>query len=243
VTTKPTGPGILPALDKLAVPIDSIGPWPGNPRKGDLRAIRESLARTGQYRPLIVQAGTNYIMAGNQTWHAARELGWRKIAVLTHEVDDETGRRIVAVDNRSSDLAGYDDALLADLLSGLDDLIGSGYSPDDLDDLLAKVSAEGAAVVLDESPTEAKYSESPEHEAQRAARIAEWEPHYSTGLTEVILVYPEATRTTVLYNIDEIRQKLGKDATASDSVDVALQIALLVAAGECEKAQKALAPP
>ncbi|WP_220140271.1 ParB/RepB/Spo0J family partition protein [Kitasatospora acidiphila] len=125
----------------LAVPIGDLAPYHRNPRTGDLASIRESLTTNGQYRAIVVNRGThtgrpNEILAGNHTWKAANELGWDQIAATWIDVDDEAAARIVVVDNRTSDLAGYDTALLADILSELPDLDGTGYDQHALDALL-----------------------------------------------------------------------------------------------------------
>lgn len=124
-------------LSALAVPIDSLTPYQDNPRCGDLEAIKESLAVNGQYRPIVANRRTGEVLAGNHTLRAAEQLGWTRIAVTWVDVDDETARRIVLVDNRSNDLAGYDDALLASILEDLPDLEGTGYDQAALADLLA----------------------------------------------------------------------------------------------------------
>nr|DAU79986.1 MAG TPA: ParB protein [Caudoviricetes sp.] len=124
-------------LSALAVPIDSLTPYQDNPRCGDLEAIKESLAANGQYRPIVVNRRTGEVLAGNHTLRAAEQLGWTRIAVTWVDVDDETARRIVLVDNRSNDLAGYDDALLASILEDLPDLEGTGYDKAALAELLA----------------------------------------------------------------------------------------------------------
>lgn len=124
-------------LSALAVPIDSITPYRDNPRRGDLDAIKESLAVNGQYRPIVANRRTGEVLAGNHTLRAAELLGWTQIAVTWVDVDDETARRIVLVDNRSNDLAGYDDALLASILEDLPDLEGTGYDQAALAALLA----------------------------------------------------------------------------------------------------------
>ena len=124
-------------LSALAVPIDSLTPYQDNPRRGDLEAIKESLAVNGQYRPIVANRRTGEVLAGNHTLRAAEQLGWTRIAVTWVDVDDETARRIVLVDNRSNDLAGYDDALLASILEDLPDLEGTGYDQAALAELLA----------------------------------------------------------------------------------------------------------
>lgn len=128
----------IPAtLDALRVPIDSLRPYGRNPRRGNVTAIAASLRRHGQYRPIVVNARTSEVLAGNHTLSAARELGWEEIAATFVDVDEDTAARIVLIDNRSNDLASYDEGALAEILGGLPDLEGTGYAPDDLLELLA----------------------------------------------------------------------------------------------------------
>lgn len=117
------------------VGVDTLTPFPGNPRKGDVSVIAESLSATGQYRPIVVQASTRMILAGNHTWLAAKQIGWTDIHIVPVDVDDVTAKKIVLVDNRSADLGAYDTQALLDLLREVDDLTATGYTPDDLSHL------------------------------------------------------------------------------------------------------------
>ena len=129
------------ALTVNAVAIDSITPHPRNVRQGDVGAIVESLKAHGQYRPIVVQKSTGHILAGNHTWKAARLLKWAKIDVTTIDVDDDEALRILLIDNRSNDLAAYDEHELLELLKELATtdimLDGTGYTLEDLDDKMA----------------------------------------------------------------------------------------------------------
>lgn len=130
-------------IAKQAVAIDSISPHPRNVRQGDIGAICTSLEAHGQYKPIIVQKQTGYIVAGNHTWQAAKSLGWDKIAVLSLDMDDDRALRILLADNRTSDLADYDSYALAEILSEFArgyDMAGLVWSQDDLDDMLANQS-------------------------------------------------------------------------------------------------------
>lgn len=123
------------------VALTSLQPYPGNPRKGDLQLIKDSLEANGQYRPIVAQKSTRFILAGNHTWRAAKELGWTEMDVSFVDCDDETAKRIVLVDNRSNDVAGYDDHALLSLLQDLEGgYAGTGYGDDDLTKLLDKLA-------------------------------------------------------------------------------------------------------
>ncbi len=98
------------------VPTDRLRLHPDNPRRGDVAAIQESLRLHGQFKPIVVNRATREVLVGNHTLIAARELGFSEIAVVFVEVDDEQAKRILVVDNRTSDLAGYDPEALAELL-------------------------------------------------------------------------------------------------------------------------------
>ncbi|MEU2857534.1 ParB N-terminal domain-containing protein [Streptomyces mirabilis] len=129
------------SLLPLAVPVDDLTGYHRNPRTGDVDAIAESLRVNGQYKAIVVNRGThtgrpNEILAGNHTWAAAKELGWEQIAATWVDVSEEDAARIVVVDNRTSDLAGYDSELLADILEDLPNLDGTGYDQTALDKLL-----------------------------------------------------------------------------------------------------------
>ncbi|MEV6946708.1 ParB/RepB/Spo0J family partition protein [Streptomyces sp. NPDC051172] len=136
-----TASRIPASLAELAVPVDELAPYHRNPRTGDIDSIAESLSANGQYRAIVVNRGThtgrtNEILAGNHTFKAAKQLGWDTIAVTWLDVDDAAAAKIVIVDNRTSDLAGYDTVLLADILTELPDLQGTGYDQEQLDQLL-----------------------------------------------------------------------------------------------------------
>jgi hypothetical protein len=117
------------------VPIDSLKPYPLNPRRGNLRAIQESLTINGQYRPIVVQQDSNFILAGNHTWQAAKNLGWSEIAVTFIEADEKAAKKIVLADNRTSDLGSFDDSMLLELLEELESWEGTGYSVDEFDNI------------------------------------------------------------------------------------------------------------
>jgi len=122
------------------VPIESIYSHPKNQRRGDLGSIVESMRINGFYGSLVVQRSTNYIIAGNHRWRAAFELGFTEVPVCFVDVDDERALRMLLADNRTSDIAGYDERGLADLLLELShssqSFEGTGYTQEDYEDLL-----------------------------------------------------------------------------------------------------------
>lgn len=121
---------ITPGTDQAeSIPLSSLSAHPRNPRRGNIPAIAESLAINGQYRPIVVQLSTRFVLAGNHTAEAARRLGWTEIVGVWADVDDDEALRILLADNRTADLATYDQAALDAILAGIeaDQLAGSGW--------------------------------------------------------------------------------------------------------------------
>jgi DNA modification methylase len=142
---------ILPALHQTAeiVDIDTLEHWPGNARVGHMETLLASLGRHGQYKPVIYQASTRRVVVGNHTLRGMRELGATQIAAVGHDLPDDEARAIGIVDNRSNDLATWDDHLLLTELEqmpmfddGTFDLTGTGFDQDDLDKLLVATQPE-----------------------------------------------------------------------------------------------------
>lgn len=139
-------------LQHLAVPVTELTPHPKNVRQGDVGAITESLKQHGQYRPIVVQKSTGHILAGNHTYKAAKALKWKEIAATFVDCDDDQATRILLMDNRANDLASYDDGALAEMLKQLMDteqqLAGTGFDPDDLQQILDDLGATELPTVL-----------------------------------------------------------------------------------------------
>jgi hypothetical protein len=167
-------------LKQLAHPINQFKTHPRNVRQGDVGAITESLNAHGQYRAIVVQKSTGYVLAGNHTLMAARALGWKEVAATFVDCDDEQALRILLVDNRANDLAMYDDRALADVLKELAStdlgLEGSLFNGDDLDDLIYRLEGTTGNATEGKSLTEEsdKYAENDTRTLMLPYRVSEY---------------------------------------------------------------------
>ena len=109
---------------------------PDNPREGDIGAIIDTLTAHGQYRPIVANIQTGHVVKGNHTLQAIRALGWDTCAVRWINVPAADETKIMLIDNRTSDLATYATDTLKDTLRTLHNAAGTGYSGDDIDDIL-----------------------------------------------------------------------------------------------------------
>lgn len=127
--------------------MDLVQPHPRNVNQGDLDAIIESIKATGFHGALLVQEGTNYIVAGTHRWRAAKACGLTHIPMIFGVMSDEVALRKMLADNRTARLGAADEAKLAELLqdiqSAYGDLDGTGFDGGDLDQLLADLGLDG----------------------------------------------------------------------------------------------------
>lgn len=128
-------------IASLSIPVDDLQEHPMNVRQGDVGAISESLTAHGQYRPIVVQRSTNHVLAGNHTLKAARALKWSHVAATFVDCNDDQAMRILLVDNRTNDLASYDEPALIEALKQLtatdQGLIGTAFDTSALDEMIA----------------------------------------------------------------------------------------------------------
>ena len=124
------------------VTIESLKLDPNNARKHSKRnldAIAASLNKFGQRKPIVVHNGV--VIAGNGTLEAAKTLGWTEISIsrCPDDWDNDTAKAYALADNRSSELAEWDDKILSTQLLDLDDMGWDiediGFSQKDLPDL------------------------------------------------------------------------------------------------------------
>jgi hypothetical protein len=160
------------------VAIDALQMHPDNPRRGDVATIVESIEAHGFYGAVIVQRSSMRVLAGNHRLLAARQQGITRLPAIFVDVDDDAAKRIMLVDNRTNDIAEYDDSALTALLRSLDgDLFGTGFDQDDLAELLA---ADDAMRLLDEDGAQERIDDDfPVHDRKRIgdAAFAYWLEH------------------------------------------------------------------
>jgi len=109
---------------------------PDNPRRGDHDAIVKSVLNNGVYTPPKVQVSTGYVLAGNHSFDAMIDAGARQMPWVWLDVDDREARRIMADDNRTAELGGYDEQMLLLNLRALEaegDLDLTAWTSADLD--------------------------------------------------------------------------------------------------------------
>jgi site-specific DNA-methyltransferase (adenine-specific) len=103
------------------VPISSLKQDANNARKHspkNLKAIKGSLRKFGQQKPIVVD-GEGVVIAGNGTLAAAQEIGWTEIDVVRTALVGADAVAFALADNRTAELAEWDDAILGGALQAL----------------------------------------------------------------------------------------------------------------------------
>ncbi len=113
------------------IQVSSLNSDPANARKHSDRnidAIKSSLARFGQQKPIVVDAN-NVVRAGNGTLEAAKALGWEEISVVRSGLEGSEMSAFAIADNRTAELAEWDEEILAATMNGLRE---DGVEPEQL---------------------------------------------------------------------------------------------------------------
>jgi ParB family chromosome partitioning protein len=131
------------------IPIVNLSQDQANARKHgerNLAAITASLRRFGQVTPIVVDQ-SNVVRKGNGTLQAAVAMGWDEINCIRTELASSDAIAYAIADNRTSELAEWDDDVLAAQLQGLltDDaalLDAAGFDEDELAKMLDQFNVE-----------------------------------------------------------------------------------------------------
>jgi len=172
--------------------ISSLISDPANVRKHNIKnleAIKGSLAKFGQQKPIVV--GENgVVIAGNGTLAAALALGWNEIDVVRSKLIGPDATAFAIADNRTAELAEWDDELLRDQLRSL-----SEYD----DRLLA---ATGFEDPLAGAPIEQEPAREGPHGFDYGRDTYEAKP-----FKQLILIYPAEELEMITRQLDEIMRE------------------------------------
>jgi ParB family chromosome partitioning protein len=97
-----------PTGEAQLIDVKSIGPNPQQPRKtfsaAELAELAQSIKENGLLQPLLVRPapkapGRYELVAGERRLRAVQTLGWKEVAAVTREVDDDTLLVLALVEN------------------------------------------------------------------------------------------------------------------------------------------------
>lgn len=126
-----------------SIRVVDLRPDPTNARKHGARnldAVKASLVEFGQQKPIVIDRD-NVVRAGNGTLEAAKALGWDRIDCVRTDLDHVRATAYAIADNRTAELAVWDDEVLVATLAAMDeagiDLSCIGFTEAEADAILS----------------------------------------------------------------------------------------------------------
>ena len=116
------------------MPIDTVKPYIYNPRVNDqaVDAVARSIEEFGFRSPIVVDESKT-IINGHTRLKAAKQLGLEQVPVLlADDLTEEQVRAFRLADNKTAELAEWDDDMLEEELSLLDDIDMSEFGFEDM---------------------------------------------------------------------------------------------------------------
>ena len=156
------------------VAIDELRPWEQNPRNNAsaVDSVADSIRRFGFGAPILAQP-SGRVIAGHTRLLAARALDLDRVPVRYLDLDDAEASALALADNKLTELADWDEELLAGVLDELRaadvDLDGLGWSEGELESMLAELDGEPVE--------EGDLPEVPEEASSQAGEVYELGPH------------------------------------------------------------------
>lgn len=122
---------------------------PANARKHNdknIDAIIASLRRFGQQKPIVIDRN-NIVRAGNGTLEAARRLQWESIDCVVTSLNGSDAVAYAIADNRTAELAEWDEDTLAAQLNGLlseseEIALAAGFTPSEVESMIKRFDDE-----------------------------------------------------------------------------------------------------
>lgn len=128
-----------------AYPIANLKPFPGNPRihpDSEIQMLIKNIRHFGWTNPVLVQEGTNNVIAGHGRIQAAKKMKRKTVPVLVWKVNDQDALAHMVADNRLGALSGWDIPKLKDILGDLEgnsfDIELTGFTDVNVDTLLGQ---------------------------------------------------------------------------------------------------------
>ena len=140
------------------VGVDKVFLSPSNPRFNDeaVPHVAASIRRFGWQQPIVAKR-SGELIAGHTRLKAALGLGLSEVPVVWFDGSDLEATAYQIADNKTHEFSSWNETELAALLQELraeDALEGVGYSSQEIDELLAELSAQEAPDLEDPGPSE-----------------------------------------------------------------------------------------
>lgn len=184
------------------VDVDKLVPWSKNPRRNEpsVETVIKSIRRFGWGAPLTARKANGEIIGGHTRIKAAKVLGIKRVPVRYMDLTEAEAHALAIADNKTNELAGWDDMLLAETVFTFDNLDGLGFDDKEIDLLRGLVEPKPQDLNLD----------------------YEIAPSMNLGQRQIAFVLKNEVASRVIARLEQV----AKDNNAKGSVGERLGIAL-----------------
>jgi hypothetical protein len=215
-------------LRPLAVPVETLRNDPRNARvhpDRNIHAIRQSLRKFGQQKPIVVQDDGVTIITGHGTLQAAVLEGWSHVAVSVSDLNGRDATAYGLADNRTAETAEWDFEQVTKLIKELQaaeydvealgwadyeltPLLAADWSPAAIEDLTDGTAAKAPTAASGSSPDDSDDEDDPEATGNA--------PEASSGRPDLKYVpFTEDQHELVLSAVEKLKEHEG-DMSISD---------------------------
>nr|DAT07833.1 MAG TPA: ParB protein [Caudoviricetes sp.] len=120
-------------MDVKTVSIDSIKPYPNNPRLNDnaVDKVANSIKEFGFQQPIVVDKD-GVVIVGHTRLKAAKKLGLKEVPVVyATNLNEEQVKAYRLADNKVGEESVWDNKKLLEELGGIDDSLFTGFTKSD----------------------------------------------------------------------------------------------------------------
>jgi len=181
---------------------------PANVRTHDsknLESIKASLARFGQQTPIVVNS-KGIVVAGNARLMAAKMLNWSSVEIVRTNLEGAEAIAYAIADNRTAELAGWDEAALAQQLAALQ------IDDEELANIAGFTDAEIEAMMM--VGTKIENSENGKSVVESSEKYAE------SVIKQIVLVFDAKEYKSVIESFESYAEKNG----LSDNTSVVIHL-------------------
>jgi hypothetical protein len=181
---------------------------PANVRTHDsknLESIKASLARFGQQTPIVVNS-KGIVVAGNARLMAAKMLNWSSVEIVRTDLEGAEAIAYAIADNRTAELAGWDEAALAQQLAALQ------IDDEELANIAGFTDAEIEAMMM--VGTKIENSENGKSVVESSEKYAE------SVIKQIVLVFDAKEYRNVIESFESYAEKNG----LSDNTSVVIHL-------------------
>lgn len=215
--SRKTSAAKLTGLEIVKVPLTQLRPDPFNERRHperNLAVIEASLTQFGQLKPLVVTSKM-VVVSGNGTLEVMRHrLGWQEAWVTIFPGNAREARAYAIADNRSAELATWNDRLAESLATLTNNLITSaGFTPDAAQ-LLSTPDLDPVSTDPFNIPAPKKPVVNPRTSRHSTIHVRD-EQHVSVAIS-----FPQSTYQWIKTQLGEYRDSHGLDSVSDALLDM-----------------------